>query len=292
MINKRTEKQRGTNAIAKRRKKSAQGAVRVDNKKRYSLSFNVNTNWLDETWSDFDRRYIVLGLIITVMIVVLYASSWAMMHVKSVSVDNVSIKADLKYQPAEQIREIIHQATDKGFVSVNIQDLHNQLAALPWIYQVNVQRQLPNGLLIELHEQEVIARWNDDAFINQYGEVFMPQEPIEIKGLLHFSGKKHDEVIKLYQEAKELLHDVQMPVMSFAVDSRHVVTLTMAGDSRLIVKREDMHEQLTRWKSIVNLMLRDKVDEIKQADLRYSNGVAVSWKSDVDKTHSQQLGNT
>ena len=257
-------------------KKATKGASRVAvSKKKLSLSLpeiNVCFAWLN-------IRSVIMVLAVSILLSVVYASFVAVETVMDIAVENVKINGQLRYQPEEEVGEIINRYTAQGFVNVDLRDLHAELEALPWIRKVEIERQLPDDLIINLAEEKVAAIWNDDSFINNYGDVFNPENTVQIPGLVKFSGKNHKEVLALYKRVQGLLTGKQQPVVSLALNERGVVTIGLQGDSRIVLNADELDQQLMRWNKIVDRAISQQLNEIKQADLRYNNGAAVSWKT-------------
>lgn len=216
-----------------------------------------------------------------------YGSLKAIDTVLNVPVEQVSVTGDLRYQDQLDIKTVINRYTDNGFVQVDLEQLHSELAALPWLYRVTIKRQLPNGLLIEVEEQKAAAYWNKDALINQYGDVFQPPAIPDIAGLPVFSGKHHQQVLALYQQLQNTLPESQKPVRELHINHRNTVTAELAGHTVIVMNIQDVERQLSNWKSI---SAAADLQSMKSVDLRYSNGAAVEWNNPVAQAVSKKTG--
>ncbi|NRB41439.1 MAG: FtsQ-type POTRA domain-containing protein [Pseudomonadales bacterium] len=265
--------------MSKKQKKSSQGASRLTSAKK---KFEMQLPELDISFSFLNIRTLISVVALAILVSGIYASFIAVETVMDVAVENVKINGQLRYQSEDEVGEIIHQFTSAGFVNVNLSDLHTQLKALPWVYKVLIKRQLPDDLIVTLTEEQVAAVWNDESFINIYGEIFTPKEPVEIPGLVRFSGLDHKELLALYKRIKILLPEKQLPITALVMDERKVVKVGLHAGSELIINADDVDAQLMRWNKIVDgAMSHQQLNDIKQADLRYNNGAAVAWKTDV-----------
>lgn len=254
------------------------GASRTDKRKRNGAVFN---KFKVISISSFDLQKIIYLTFFLSLLAAFYASFLTVETVLGVAVEKVNIKGELIYQNKADISHIINSYTADGFFAVDLSLLHSQLLALPWIYQVSIQRQLPDGLQITLVEEKVVAKWNENAFITQYGEVIRPVEKVSIEGLVAFTGIKHKEVLDLYKRVSKLLPDEQLPIVAMQLDQRNVLSIELVAGAVLVLNADSLDEQLARWKQIVSGAVQDQLAGIRQADLRYSNGAAVAWKNHV-----------
>lgn len=220
-------------------------------------------------------------IVIIVAGLVFYGSFVAIDNVLEVPVNQVEVKADLLYQTRNEITEVINGHIENGFIRVNLELLRLELLDLPWIYQVSIRRKLPHGLIVELMEQQPLAYWNDNAFVNGYGEVFTPQTLPVITGLPRFYGHNDQKVLGIYKELQQLLPKEQQPIRALTVSEQDTVVVKLAAGAELVLTAEKLHEQIVRWKQITVEGIGDRLSEVRQADLRYSNGAAVQWKNIV-----------
>ena len=274
-----------------KKKANASGASRVaNNEARFTFDMPQWDSVFSKINSLLNARVIIAITAVSILLFAAYAFFVAVESVMGVAVENVKIQGQLHYQTEAEIGDIINRYTSDGFVNVDLADLHAELEALPWIYSVFIKRQLPNDLIISLKEQQAIATWNEHSVINNYGQVFTPKSPVLIPGLVQFKGKHHDKVLAMYKRVEKLLPSMQKPIKSLLLNDRQIVHITLQSGSKLIISGDDVDRQLMRWNKIVARADVQQLNDIKQADLRYSNGAAVSWKSGTD-SRKKVLGN-
>lgn len=111
----------------------------------------------------------------TFLLLVLGGLSWAGVQMKQplVSYDIVNPTDKVSKQTLDQI---ISPFLNRSFWDVDLHQLHAALTRLDWIDQAKVKRVWPNKLSIELKEQAPIVRWGEDAFLNQRGQIFYPND--------------------------------------------------------------------------------------------------------------------
>lgn len=219
-----------------------------------------------------------------------YGSFKAIDTVLSVPVEEVKVSGQLQFQDQLDIKTVINRYTDNGFVQVDLEKLHHELVALPWMNSVSIKRELPNGLLIELHEEKAAAFWNNDALINQQGKVFTPEVLPVIEGLPIFSGKNHQQVLSLYSKVQALLPETQKPVRELHINHRNTVQVVLANEIILVMQLKNIDQQVTHWMQLSSNLAAEKIQNMKKVDLRYSNGAAVEWKEQLALAATDKRG--
>lgn len=234
---------------------------------------------------------LLLACFLAILLSAAYGSFYVIDAVLEVPVEQVTVHGEFTYLRQDQVSELIAQYVDDGFMQVSLKRLYQELAALPWVYSVLIKRELPNGLSIHIEEQQVAAYWNDNALINYYGEVFAPERMPVINGIPHFRGKNHQQVLSNYQQLKQQLPQEFRPIKALNIDQRQVVKVKTITDIDLVMKLEQVEEQVEKWLLIAKTLSDGQLDKVKQVDLRYSNGAAVEWKGQIAAiTHNLRGG--
>ena len=81
----------------------------------------------------------------------------------------IHLYGDLQYVKTAALQKELADYLGHNFFSLNIKQLHSLLMAEPWIEQVEVKRDWPDRLLIEIKERQVFARWNEDELLDVNG---------------------------------------------------------------------------------------------------------------------------
>ncbi len=188
----------------------------------------------------------------------------------------VSGKRD--YVLDEELQQSLAELPEAGnFFSLQVSEVKQQLERLPWVKQVTVRKQWPDKLSIALQEQQVVARWNNAALLNQQGEIFeAPQQRI-IRDLASLSGpdEQAQSVLTTFRQLQRVLQRCQLTITSLALNERHAWQIELAGGILLKLGKEDKHNRIERFVSIYPQLQADNVEYV---DLRYDTGFAVGWK--------------
>ena len=197
----------------------------------------------------------------------------------SQAVNKVVVAGELRYVDKALVIDEVRPFLDKGFIKLELSKIQQRLEMLPWIYSVQVSRRWPSDVVINIVEQQVIAQWSDEGFLNHRGELFLSND-IEIKGLPQLDGPTGSslDVMKKYRAVSSLLRDkdLQLKRLSLAKSGAWVVELNEAVI--IEVGRDLLMEKMRRFTEAYEMVLVDHFSNIKKIDMRYSNGLAVAWR--------------
>jgi cell division septal protein FtsQ len=126
-----------------------------------------------------------------------------------------------------------------------------------------------------------VARWNDNAFLNAYGEIFVPQPMIELsRNLPRFFGQQ-DQTVKMldnYQQMNNILNSLKLQIKTLTYNNDHSWQIQLNNGISLQLGQQYVLERLTRFvKTYKKILLTHRNMVPKKVDLRYSHGLAVDF---------------
>ena len=158
--------------------------------------------------------------------------------------------------------------------------LKTKLGALDWIHHVNVRRNWPSGVDIEVHPEVVIAYWNDDGFINEQGRILVTDLLVggDIPHLYGPAGAEF-EVMTQYQQLGRMLHAYGHDIEVLKVNDRGSWSIETEENIEVLLGKEDLNARMQRFLKVSDrLHERGEKREINRMDARYVNGVAVHFQ--------------
>lgn len=217
--------------------------------------------------------------------VVIIAGVQAYITLQSIPVQFITVSGELEHTQTEAVQDMVQPALVGGFLRADLQHIRQQLEDLPWIYQATVQRKWPNALEINVVEQLPIARWGDSGFLNHEGEVFNSDSGRDQQGLPLLVGPDGaaKSMMAGYQRIVEILAPLHLTVEQLEVDERGQVQVVLAGGMQLILGSEEFLERMHRFVAIYRRELGARAAEVERVDLRYSNGVAVTFAEPIEE---------
>ena len=111
-----------------------------------------------------------LGLVFFILVLMSLISItwWVTKYVigqENAPVTSVKITGEMPYTQKKEIIASISNINLGNFFQVDVNDIQQNIATLPWIYSVAVRKQWPNELKIYVVDQTPVALWNGDFFI-------------------------------------------------------------------------------------------------------------------------------
>ena len=126
-----------------------------------------------------------------------------------------------------------------------------------------------------------VARWGDKGLLNHQGDIFWPELKPEYRALPRLSGPAHETVriMQQFHDLNRMFSSEGLRLTGLTLETRGAWTLELDNGIRVIAGREQLVPRLKRFLSIYRQNLAEKAGQIEQIDIRYTNGVAVSWRA-------------
>ncbi|TIH09746.1 cell division protein FtsQ/DivIB [Pseudomonas leptonychotis] len=198
----------------------------------------------------------------------------------------ISVEGDLSYVNQQAVQQRIAPYADASFFSVDLLSMRRELESMPWIASAQVRRVWPDQLVVRLEEQLPIARWGDEALLNNQGEAFAPLELANYPHLPQLYGPKRaqQQVMQQYQVISQMLRPLGFSVARLELRERGSWFLSTGQGIELLLGRDHLVEKMRRFTAIYDKALKAQQTNIARIDLRYANGLAVAWREPVAPT--------
>jgi cell division protein FtsQ len=192
----------------------------------------------------------------------------------------VEVKGDFRYLQKEQLQAAVAPYVSGGFFTVNVVAIRAAAEALPWVYKASVQRVWPETIRVQIEEQQPVAYWHGQGFLNRQGEAFFPEQgqaDIELPRLDGPDGQE-TRVLESYRRVSAILAPLGLQVQSMQVDGRRAWDVQLAGGVALKLGRTHPWQRLQRFVRAWPSVFAARLAELRTVDLRYSNGFSVVWQ--------------
>jgi len=209
-------------------------------------------------------------------------------------ITQVEVTGELMQIDEAAIASWVQGQITEGVLRTDLNSLQTQLQARPWVARAAVRRKWPGVLHVSLQEHVPVARWNERALLTAQGLVFEPQmlPVMDDSPLLKGVDSSSREVLQQFARLQAELAELSFRVVSVKKSERGAWLLQLlsaetlaagvAGQDALIevaLGKQELTARLERFKNLYHSVLRAKLNEIERVDLRYTNGVAVQWKT-------------
>lgn len=249
---------------AKSKRASRRGASSKQEKKPVAIDWTIPVRAL-------------YGLLaVAVCTAVFQAYSWVVAQ----PVTRVVVNGDFVYGNRQSVVRQMEPMLGVGFVKLDLKAIKQQLKQEPWIYDVTIQRSWPDELVITVQEQRVIARWGTSALINHRGELFVPQQGVEINELIPMlDGPEGSsgQVMAHFRELNEVFKQNNISLIKLTLNDRGGWVAHLDSGIELVIGAGEVMEKVRRFVFAYQRELISPFAAVRSIDMRYSNGFAVAW---------------
>lgn len=187
---------------------------------------------------------------------------------------------------------MLHRAVDGvvagGYFNVDVEKVREVVERLPWVSRASVRRVWPDTLSVSVIEQQPIAVSKQFGLINEEGDVFKPVSESSLPTSLPvFEGPKNLNKLMLskYFEMNKLLLVINTKITYLKLDARQAIELKLDNGLRVVLGRSETLHRLERLLRIYPRILASRVADIEVIDLRYTNGMAIGWKKNIENNN-------
>jgi cell division protein FtsQ len=231
----------------------------------------------NETLSFYSKNILKLLVFIVFLITLhlLYSKFKTYFPIKSVSVYGA------QHMDRESMQQAVMPLVNKGFFAVDVDSIKDRLLQSPWVSSVVVQRTWPNKVLITIVERSATARWNNSSLLSDNGEIFNPEASSYPEGIPQLIGAEGQqlEVLQHYKKLNRLLSILHFKIARLELTPEHAWSVALDNGMKLNIGYKDVLTRMSHFVKVYPKIIGNKNAEVDTIDLRYSNGLAVKWKT-------------
>lgn len=224
------------------------------------------------------------------LLLVLYGAARHVLHLPVFPLNTVELSAAPQQVPVESIERAVREQVRGNFFTVDINRARVAFEQLPWVRKVSVRRKFPWSLEVELEEQVALARLNDSALVNTYGEIFSAASQ---QALPVFIGQANmsAQMAGMYVELSKELLPLQQQITQLSLSPRFAWQVRLSNGMVLELGREQMQQRLARFVEVYPYSLATLPHAVTHVDLRYRNGFSAYLPNGAEVQGKQNSGN-
>lgn len=234
-------------------------------------------------------RYFLLAMFLGLGAALAVQVDWQTIYQKTYQATNrplasIKIEGEFRFVEKQTLEQTISSRLDGSFVDLNLREIKSAIEINPWVAAVHVERIWPDSLKLKIDEHTPIARWNEDGFINQYGDLIYVESNQNLIRLPLLSGEE-DKSAKLAQNYfffSEMLKHSGLRIVSLVADDKMAWTIQLDQGFELKLGAGDIQSKLENFQYVYKTFLSGKKREIDRIDMRYEKGLAVKWKETTE----------
>lgn len=227
-----------------------------------------------------DRGFIVVLLL---LLLALGVSAWVSLGITTRDrwpISWLEIQGRFERVSAEQLRASLLPITRSSFFTLDLDELKQTAARIPWVSTVKVQKRWPDTVVVTIEEYRPVAHWNDDRLVSVYGEIFEVPEAGKLQGLPWLEGQdqRFEEILERWNEYNQALARHGLEISRLRQDRRGSWEMTLNNATRIRIGRDATRARLARLLASWPVLLEGREAPPETVDLRYTNGIAVHWR--------------
>ena len=213
----------------------------------------------------------------------------------------------LENQESSELIKVADSVLNGGFFSLNIEQFRaDLLAKLPWVKSVSVRKIWPNKLMLSITEHKPIVRWlsvkqlmttqgkeqkgahtvKGSELLSREGIIFRPdltpEQQTYFDNLVLLTGPENSagNVLQNCFQMKDILQQLETGIKQCGMNERRTWMILLDNGIDIKLGKENILRQLERFVWVFSGQLRQYINSVDYADLRYSNGFSIRWNSE------------
>lgn len=234
-------------------------------------------------WPDRNQLLTVSGVLLLLALTAMVLNY--IHNDRNFPLQTVKVYGEFRHINAEEVyRELAAAGELPGFFNVNTEAMRRQIEAMPWVSEVSVRKVWPDALVIQVQEQQPLARWADGYLVNANGQLFKPDRVADFSSLPVFRGPEASEhlMYEKYKMVESRLSTLKQSVMALELDERRAWKLVLRNGLVLNIGRDFSELKISRYIDHFSELFADRELDMAEFDLRYTNGFSVKWKNNRD----------
>ncbi len=228
-----------------------------------------------------------LANMISVLLILILSGvgTWRLLDPATLPIKHVRIEGNFQHLSPQKMQSMVSAVIRGGFFNLNVMSIREAILREPWVNWVVVQRVWPDGLSVHVKEHTAAAHWNTDDLLNDSAQLFSPETAHSINGIPNLSGPINTQalVFRRYREINKALQPF-VAVESLSLSERRAWQFQLQDGPLVILGRNDVDSRIDRFTGPVLTSLGDDLRRVKQIDLRYTNGFAIQWLDNFQKS--------
>ena len=194
-------------------------------------------------------------------------------------VTRLAVRAEFEHVSAEQIRAAAEPGLGQGFFAMQLDQVRDAVARLPWVERVEARKRWPDTVELVVYEQQPYAHWSGGRLVNRTGQLFSVPGGELLQGLPRLAGpdERLDDVLRFHSDCLRELGGSGLVLDAVDLSPRGGWRLHLGADTVVELGREDAMLHLKRFLDVWPRIAATRALPPQSVDLRYANGFAVRW---------------
>ncbi len=223
------------------------------------------------------RRWFNRGAMVSCMALLGFGLYRGAAYLGSQQIERLTVRGDLRHIDAQAIHTQVAPFAMGSFLAADLTALRQEIEKLTWVYRVTARRRWPAEIEVTLVEQQPLARWGTQGYLNHEGEYFAAeQEPLHnLLPLLLGPEGAEARLMRHYQLLAAQLESAGLVITELSLDELDQVSVRFDSGLFLLLGAKDLSHRVSRFLRLWEGSLASRT--IERIDLRYEHGAAVRF---------------
>jgi len=220
-----------------------------------------------------------LLLMLVMMLSIWQVLEW-MKKPSTMPIKTVRVEGGLKYLSQQELSKALETLVEVGYFTVDNGAIVNKLTDLEWVKRAGIRRVWPDTLVVSVVEQTPVAIWNETQMLNDKGNVFKPSGDIASIDLPYLFGRDTESkiVLSVKENLDTKINDLGLHVQQLTFAEHGSWSVVLNNGLKIKAGNESPEKKVNKSLRVLASLQSELIDNAKVMDLRYPNGVAVTWK--------------
>jgi len=224
------------------------------------------------------KAAVLLFVLLSALLVLAFGAD-RLLRTDNFPVRHVRFEGEFKHIRQQELEAAVMSVVHGNFFLLNLDAVKARVESLPWVYKASVRRQWPQDVSIQFVEQQLAAHWGESAWLNPAGDVVRVSGEGITTDFPRLEGPDGTgpQVLARYQRLSQILAPAGLKLERLTLTARRTWKLVLDKGMVVVLDREQTEHKVERFARVYAQSLAPYASDIKQVDLRYSNGFAVEW---------------
>lgn len=181
-----------------------------------------------------------------------------------------------------QLHQVLGNEADGNFLQSDLQTYVDKIKQVSWVDQVDIRRDWRQGLIVNVVPRQAVAKFGSERLVDANGSVFVPADSNELTShyWMQLQGDTQNAVVMMQQvkQVSDWFLPLGLKVEEVIVSPRMAWLFRFNNGLRVLVDNENTSEKLYQLSVMLQNQLQSRFAKIQTVDLRYKNGMAVTWR--------------
>ncbi|HUW99085.1 MAG TPA: cell division protein FtsQ/DivIB [Acidiferrobacter sp.] len=200
----------------------------------------------------------------------------------------IRLVGNLQGIPHQRLVSAIAPFMRENFYALDLGAVGQAVSQVPWVGSVRVERRFPRTLVVQVRRETLTAKWALGGWVNTAGAHVHLQGDHPPQNLPVFSGPAGHEadMIAHYADFQALLHPLGLTIATLTLSARQTWRIGVYKGPVLVLGHA-ASAHLLRFAHVFP-QIATSLASMRQVDLRYTNGFAISWNEATGDQHGQK----